>query len=233
MSGFLNELRSGDKFSRGGTLNQELKERLSHVLWIGGATDAGKSTVAQNLAQRHGFGVYHYDETDIAHHEKLANTSSEIRKFNEASLDERWVYPDPQALFERALNSFALRFPLVVDDILALSIDETIIAEGFGLLPELLHPILSSRYQAIWFVPTEAFKRDSMARRGKPSFGKLTSDPEKAKTNLFTRDMLLADYYRKQAEAYGYALYEVEGSRSVAEMTELVDKHFADYPATT
>ncbi len=31
---------------------QGLQQRLNHVLWIGGATDAGKTTVAQYLAAR-------------------------------------------------------------------------------------------------------------------------------------------------------------------------------------
>ncbi len=210
----------------------EMKKQLTHVLWIGGATDTGKSTIAQRLATRHQLRVYHYDKTDAEHHRKLAETVPEIQRFNETSLDERWVIPEPSILFERALSSFSHRFPLVVDDLLALPKDKPIIAEGFGLLPELVHPILSSHYQAIWLVPTESFKRDSMERRGKPSFGKLTSNPEKAKMNLFLRDTMLADYYRKQVPVYGYTLYEIDGSRSIEQMTDLVEAHFANYLPT-
>ena len=208
---------------------EELKKQLAHVLWIGGGTDTGKSTIAQNLADRHGLCVYHYDKTDAEHHVKLAETLSEIREFNDASLDERWIYPDPSILLARCLFSFSHRFALVIKDLLALPNDKPIITEGFGLLPELVHPILCSRYQAVWLVPTEAFKWESMARRGKPSFAKLTSDPEKAKMNLFTRDMMLADYYRKQVLSYGYTLHEIDGSHSAEEMTDLIDEHFSKY----
>ena len=207
----------------------EPKKQLAHILWIGGATDTGKSTIAQNLATRHDMYVYHYDQTDSDHHMKLAETVSEIQKFNDASLDERWVIPEPKAMFERSLFSFSRRFSLVIEDLLDFPNDQPIIAEGFGLLPELVRPMLSSYHQAIWFVPTESFKRDSMERRGKPSFGKLTSNPEKTKTNLFTRDMMLADYYRKQVSSYGYTLYEIDGSRSAEQMTDLVEAHFAKY----
>jgi hypothetical protein len=130
------------------------------------------------------------------------------------------------------LFSFSFRFPLVINDLLGLPGDRPMIAEGFGFLPELVHPVLSSRYQAIWFVPTENFKWESMARRGKPSFAKLTTDPEKAKMNLFARDMLLADQYRKQVSVYAYTLYEVDGSVSIEEMTTLVDDHFDKYLRT-
>lgn len=211
-------------------MSYELKKRLAHVLWIGGATDTGKSTVAENLASLYGVRVYHYDQFDAVHHEKLAETVTEIRRFLDASLDERWVYPDPSVLLARSLNSFSHRFPLVVEDLLALPYDKMIIAEGFGLLPELVQPLLSNHNQAVWLVPSETFKLDSMARRGKPSFGKLVSNLERAKTNLFTRDKMLADYYRKQVPAFGYTLFEIDGSRSVEEMTDIIDSHFARYP---
>jgi hypothetical protein len=92
--------------------------------------------------------------------------------------------------------------------------------------------LLSSDHQAIWLVPTEAFKRASMKKRGKPSFGRLTSNPEKAMMNLLTRDMILADYYRMQVSLYGYTLLEVDGSRSAEQMTDLIEAHFAEYFAS-
>ena len=147
----------------------------------------------------------------------------------QASLDERWIYPEPRALLMRSLKSFSHRFPLVIEDLLALPRDKLIIAEGFGLLPELVHPVLSSHYQAVWLIPTETFKLDSMARRAKPSFGKLISNPEKAKANLLYRDILLAEYYRQQVPAFGYTLLEVDGSHSAEQMTDLIDQHFSKY----
>ena len=44
--------------------HQKLKQALSHVLWIGGATDTGKTTISHILAKRYGFQVYNYDEHD-------------------------------------------------------------------------------------------------------------------------------------------------------------------------
>lgn len=210
-------------------MSRELRQQLAHVLWIGGATDTGKSTIARNLADRYGIVVYHYDKHDAIHHERLAGTIPQIRKFIEASLDERWVYPEPAAMFEFLFEAFHYRFPLVVEDLLALTADKPIVAEGFGLLPALVHPILSSPWQAIWLVPTETFKWESMARRGKPSVAKFTSNPEKAKMNLFARDTMLADYYREHVPAYGYTLHEIDGSVSSEEMTTLVHDHFLRY----
>jgi adenylate kinase family enzyme len=210
-------------------MEQGLKQALSHVLWIGGATDSGKTTVAQTLADRCRLDVYHYDWRDLAHHEVLAKTMPVHRAHLDASLDERWVYPEPQELLRRSMRSFQDRFPLVIEDLLAMPKEPMIVAEGFGLLPELLLPLLSTKYQAIWFVPTEAFKWASMARRGKPSFGAQVSDPDRAKINLFTRDIMLAEYIKEQVLAQGYTLLEIDGSRSAEQITDRVEQHFASF----
>jgi adenylate kinase family enzyme len=199
---------------------------LSHVLWIGGATDAGKTTLSEIIAKQFNFHLYHHDRHDLVHHEHLAQNSMDYCAFLTASMDERWIVPSPEKLFQRAIRSFHDRFPLVIKDLLALPKKPGIMAEGFGLLPELLVPVLSSKRQAIWLVPTESFKWASMRRRNKPSFREQTSDPEKATRNLLIRDMLLAEYVKTQTQLYGLQLYEVDGSCSIEEMVTLLKQHF-------
>jgi hypothetical protein len=43
---------------------------------------------------------------------------------------------------------------------------------------------------------------------------------------------MLADYYRKQVLFYGHVLYDIDGSRSAEQMTDMVEAHFAQYLAT-
>lgn len=210
-------------------MTQAGPQAFSHVLWIGGATDSGKSTLAQKLAERHGLQVYHYDKRDLTHHEQLAQTRPAYQAFLAASLDDRWVYSEPAELFQRMLQSFQDRFPLVMQDLIALPRERGIVVEGFGLLPELLAPLLIHPAQALWLVPSEDFKLASMRQRGKPSFGSVVRDPERAKTNLLERDRLLAEYLREQVLKYGYTLVEVDGSRSASQMADLVEAHFAPY----
>src|SRR5687768_17034222 len=101
-------------------MDEDVRERLSHVLWIGGATDAGKTSVSRIIAERRGLQLCHYDEHDSRHHERLAQASPHYRNFLSASLDERWVDPEPEDLVARSLQSFRDRFPLVVEDMAAL-----------------------------------------------------------------------------------------------------------------
>lgn len=205
---------------------QCFKDALAYVRWIGGATDSGKTTIAQILAERHGLQRYHYDHSDVRHHTLLAQISPRYAAFMAASLEEQWVRPEPEDLLQRALESFRNRWPLVVEYLLALPAAPPLIAEGFGLTPELLAPILSNQRQAIWLVPTAAFKIASMARRDKPRWRNETSNPERAYQNVLRRDLLLADYIKAAAAAHGFVVQEVDGSRSVMEMADLVERHF-------
>lgn len=213
-------------------MDRDLRQALSHVLWIGGATDTGKTTISETIAERYGLQLYHYDQHDLSQTERLAQTLPRYRTFLDASLDERWVHPDPEDLLQFVLQGFQDRFPLVVEDLLDLPKEPMIVAEGFGFTPELLLPVLSSKRQAVWLVPTEDFKRASMKRRGKPSFKDRVSDPERATRNVLVRDMLLAELVGAQARSLGLQVHEIDGSRSVEEVATLIERHFEPFLRT-
>lgn len=201
-------------------------QEFSHVHWIGGAPDSGKTTIAKLIAERHHLQLYNYDRTELAHHELLAEGLPAYREFLTASLDERWAYPEPDAMVLCALQSLADRFPLVLADLRKLPSTPGIVAEGFGFTPELLAPLLSTPQQAVWLVPTEEFKLASMQRRNKPSFKDKTSDPERATRNLVARDVWLAELLKMQAESHKLPVFVVDGSRSTEDMATLVEQHF-------
>jgi hypothetical protein len=140
-----------------------------------------------------------------------------------------WVVPEPEALLRFLLRAFQDRFPLVVEDLLQLPREPMIVAEGFGFTPELLLPILLSRHQAVWLVPSEEFKRASVTRRNKPSFRDRVSDPQRATRNVFVRDMPLAERVQEQARSRDLMVYEIDGTRLVEEMARLIAQHFEPF----
>jgi hypothetical protein len=206
----------------------QLRERLSHVLWIGGGTDSGKTSVARLLSKTYRLPVYHYDQADLRHHLRLAQTMPRHAAFLEESMDERWVCPAPEQLAERAWQAFRDRFALVIEDLTAVSFPEgmRVLAEGFGLTPELLAPVLTARRQAIWLVPTEAFKRAAMQRRGKGRFGGEVSEVERASRNLLERDQLLRERIKADGRARDLTVLEVDGSEPVERLAARVATHF-------
>jgi hypothetical protein len=203
---------------------------MASRLWIGGATDAGKTTQARRLALTHSLALYECDRADAAQHERLAATSPTWRTFMDEGVEERWVRPTPEALCERSLASFTARFPLVLEDIEALERGgRLVLVEGFCLTPDLVAPHLDDPRRAIWLLPSEAFKRGSWERRGKPSWRDKVSDPERAARNLFERDLLLAETIARQAEARGFDTLVVDGALSEDEVTVWLGERFAPF----
>jgi molybdopterin-guanine dinucleotide biosynthesis protein len=201
------------------------------ILWIGGAADAGKTTLARGLAERLGCELYEYDRTDAAHHEALAAEHGDIRAFMAASLDARWVEPTPEELYRRAMRSFRLRWPLVLRELAGLAADprQLVVVEGFGLLPDLVRPLMNDLRQGLWLVPTDEFKRGAWRRRGKPSWAAMVADPDRGAANLWVRDAFIADEVARQARAMGLALVVNDGALFASQLVELAAGQFAPF----
>ena len=201
------------------------------ILWIGGSTDAGKTTLARALAARFDCELYEYDRADGAHHEALAAVHQDIRAFMLAPMDARWVTPAPDLLYRRAMRSFRLRWPLVLRELAerASRPGAPLIIEGFGLLPDLVRPLLDDVRQGLWLTPTEAFRRGSWLRRGKPGFRAQVSDPDRAAANLWARDLLLAEAIERQARALQLKLVVNDGALSAEQLVDLAADWFAPF----
>ena len=203
-----------------------LRHNLSHVLWIGGSTDSGKTSIARCLGEQYGLQVYHYDQHDLPQVQRLAQSNPTYRESLSATLEENWIKPTPKELVERVLCTFQDRFPLVTKELLALPQEPRILAEGFGLTPEFVHPLLTNINQAIWLISSPRFKLNSMLQQDKPSFRKQVSDPQKAFENLYRRDMQLAEIIKRQAQKRGLPVIEVIPSLSLEHMVAKVAQHF-------
>ena len=200
------------------------------VLWIGGATDAGKTTLARGLADALRCEVYEYDRTDVAHHEALAAEHADIRAFIDASLDARWVEPTPEELYRRSMRSFRLRWPLALRELAGLATQRApVIVEGFGLLPDLVRPLMNDPRQGLWLVPSDDFKRGSWRRRGKPSWAGQVADPDTGAANLWARDQLIAEEVARQTRAFGLTLIVNDGALFPSQLVELAAGQFAPF----
>jgi hypothetical protein len=142
--------------------------------------------------------------------------------------DWMWVRTTPQELLERWLATTPERFGLTLEDLAALPAAPPVIAEGYGFVPDLVAPLIASPRQAIWLVSTEAFKRQSYARRGKGQHAG-TSDPQRARENHIGRDLLIAGYITERAAALGLTVLTVDGSRALAEVVARVEAHLAPF----
>jgi 2-phosphoglycerate kinase len=205
----------------------DLRQALAHVRWIGGAPDAGKTTVARRLAERLGWQLYLQDQFWREHGERATpERYPHYAAFVAMTMDERWVLRSPEEMAAGVVVNSAELFDMAVEDLLALPPEPPILAEGPWFFPGYVAPLLHSPYQAIWLVPTEDFKRGSAARRDKPAIRHDTSDPARATRNWFARDMLLADHAEAEARLLGLTVWRVDGSKSIEQMEASVEEHF-------
>lgn len=173
---------------------------LATVLWIGGGSGAGKSTVARAIAERHGLVVYSSDDTMLEHARlTLADAAPQPHRFMAMSMDERWLHQDPQTMAETFHWCRGEAFECIVEDLKQICRSAPgVVAEGFRLLPRLVTPLLTS----IWLLPTPEFREKAFRARGTTwSIASQTSDPQRARDNLLKRDKLFTEGLQREAGA--------------------------------
>jgi hypothetical protein len=216
---------------------QVFARELAQVLWLGGAPRCGKTTLARLLAGKYDLKIYNLDWHQVREHrERLDRARHPVAsRWEGSSIEDMWVRPGPEELFERAIAVWTEMFDLVLEDLRALPRARPILAEGPGAFPWCVAPLLSSTRQAIWLVPT-AELRDAVAlRRYGSAMGHFpgASDPQRAGRNLRERDLRLGQRIGEKCAELGLSWVEMNGSRDLDTSLALLEDHFRPHlPAT-
>jgi hypothetical protein len=202
---------------------------LQRALWIGGGQWAGKSTVAGIIAERYGLTHYHYDYHDARGHLDRRTVGRQRRGAAPLDLDaeSQWIRRTVEQAVDDSLAAFVERFDYVQDDLRALASPRPIVADGWGLRPELVAQVTSSPQRMVVMVPTEEFRQEQLGRL--PRAGRLridVSDPGLARRNRIARDRLLAEDAVRTAERLNIRVIEVDGSRDAQAIANMVTDHF-------
>ena len=198
--------------------------------WIGGSVCSGKSTVAEQLAREWGPNVYEYDKSERDHLERLGKADLILDRIadperRQAAHDKRWLHRPPADMATRTIRSWTERFPLVLEDLRDLS-TAPVVAQGPGLFPRLVAPVLEDRRHGVWLIATGEFIRWARRRRGMTA-PSMTSDPEFAFENIVARDCLMAEHIRAEAEGLDLVTITVDGSDSADTVATQVAELFA------
>ncbi len=207
----------------------EYVSQLRQVYWIGGPPDSGKTTVAEIIAARHSFKIYHFDRHEMEH---FGRADPELTPAlwaahpDRMNTEQRWLGTTPEEMARETIRSWSERCQMAFDDIRRLTAKGPVVAEGPGFFPELIAPVLTGAHRAIWLIPTEEFKRRSVAWRGKPGTKHETSDPELASTNLIARDQIMSQHIQEQCQKARLSFILVTGEESAQSITTEVERHF-------
>jgi 2-phosphoglycerate kinase len=206
----------------------ELQARLRHVYWIGGGSGAGKSTIARQVADRHGLRVYSSDDAMPDHGGRFTPQDAPLlTRFMAMGMDERWLQRSPETMLESFYWFQGELFGLIVEDLLAVPAGSGVIAEGFRLLPRLVKPLLTEPGHAIWLLPTPEFRRAAFASRG--SLWKIagkTSDPETALAKLLERDRRFTRLLYEETKRLELPAIEIDTTLSEDELAQRVTDLF-------
>ena len=202
---------------------------LEHVYWIGGASCAGKSTIARRLADQHGLRVYATDDVMADHARRSSpHDAPLLHSFMAMDMDERWVNRPPQTMLETFHWFQGEGFNLIGEDLVRLPRESRVIVEGFRLLPHLVRPLVGAVSQAVWLLPTPAFRQVVIESRGGTAWSFLakTSDPDTALRNLLERDRMFTERLRQETAQLGLHAVEVDTTTTEHDIAERVSELF-------
>lgn len=144
--------------------------------------------------------------------------------------DAVWVDPTPREMATRTLAGFPVRFEWVLDDLRALVSGRPVLAEGWGLRPEFVVPIIDSPRRMLVMVPTDEFREHQL--RVLPRAGTMAhqvSDPVRAQRNRLERDRLVTQDAVESARGLGIRVLEVDGTADADTVADIVADHFEPY----
>ena len=179
-----------------------MKSKLPEAYWIGGVTRAGETTIAHRLADEFSLRVYSLDE----HFDRHARQSTESAQptmyaYQNDLPPMTQSHPVPQKV--NLWNRFHTeRFPMVVSEVAG---DPSVIAEGVGLLPDLVAEVAEIRHAA-WMVPTRDFWLERHLQRGW------------ARVDDWDYYQARIVHYRARCSVLGFRLIVIDGTRSVEDV---------------
>jgi hypothetical protein len=214
----------------------ELRQRLSHVRWIGGGTGAGKSTVAAILAGRFDLDVYDGDQGERGYLARVRPDSQpRMTAWLAMTLEQRWLDRPPSQIIAAMPSMHGETFPFVLDDLLVRPGGKVLLVDDFRTLPSAVAPLLSWPGQAVFLLPAPLFREQALRSR--------YTDPARARANWsdadplpfiaarLARDDLWDAEVRRQAGEADLTVLRIDGRRSPDDVADEIARQFRLTPA--
>ncbi len=195
---------------------------FENTLFVGGSPCAGKSTVCDLFAQKHGLAQYHCDEHYQQHLER-ARDGQTLKTFQDRSWLQAMTRPLEMMIADelqanRELGEFAL------EDVHKL--EGQVIAEGMPFMPDLMAS-LELEVKPVYLIPTSSFQREHYAKREWAwKLLEQTQNPQETFERWMSRDSSTAVWIATRARSLGFAVLEVDGSMTILETLYWLEQQF-------
>jgi len=183
---------------------------VEHVLWIGGAPGAGKTTVATLIARRHGLRWYGADTRTWEHRDRaLREGNAAAHRWEAMDPAERWMTPTPEEMLAMSLHRE--RGAMVVDDLRALPRAPLVVAEG-TTLPAWA---VKAPSPAVWLIPTREFQERAFAER-------------QLAPGVAALYRLYTDVVAQEAREHGVHVLTIDGAKNIPAVAAEVEGLFGE-----
>lgn len=211
------------------TYKPDTKALLQNVWWIGGSGCAGKSTIADRIADQKKYHVYHCDENWFGEqgHFTVAQPDKQPFMCRARVLMEqgKWFFQEPDEYADLVYRSTVEEFEMVASDLLLYD-GARVIAEGVSFTPQILQHIAPTE-QAVFLVAYEPFQRRRyMERDFAQQWFSALPDPDAAFDNLMKCNDLMAHQCYDAATMYGYKVIVVDETTPLDMTYSRVTEHF-------
>ena len=195
------------------------------IYYLGGSPCAGKSTVAEILVARYGLNYIRLDDYFDDHLQSASSDKHPILvKIRDATCDEIWLI-NPRLQTRREIMAYVEEYSLYQAELE--QANQPLLVEGAALLPCLVAPLLSSKRQAFFIVPSSQFQRKHYSQRTwVADVLRDCSDPDQAFENWMQRDETFARWVRHNALIHGLQTLVVDGKHNIESTAQIVSQHF-------
>lgn len=194
------------------------------MLWLGGSACTGKTTAARSLAALYGLTLYSCDERFEEHrHRASPERHPHFHRLMDRPPEELWAPPVAEQVRDLLLF-YKDELAMVVEDLRSLS--GPVIAEGVGLLPDLVAELLAEPHRACWLIATAEFRRRHYPSRNLASLLARCPDPQLAYETWMARDDEIARRLAAEAAARALPCLVVDGGSTEAATVAALAQQF-------
>lgn len=199
------------------------KAELGHVLWIGGGSNGGKSTISKRLADEFGLKYYDGDKHVLKHMELATKDRSAVLWEAQRHIEKgdfwEWVSSKTaQELMRFFLDGGREDMELAVQDLLSLPTDKNIVMDVFGTHPKLLTKVAESG-SIIFLISTDSFQREIIENDASVN----GTEPDE---NYIEAQRLFSERVRKEAKRLDIPVIVSGGELSLDETYAAVCQYF-------